>query len=77
MYPGAVRPLHVKFLNEPLTSVEGTVFEQRRGGEKVITPWTVEKDDNGNEFYVNPETDETTCERGRELWPAIATRGNF
>ena len=44
-FPGAERPLHVKFANQPITSVQGTVFEKRPANQKVFfvgTTFTVD-----------------------------------
>lgn len=38
-WPGAERPLHVKFCNQPLVDRKNTVFQPRPQGQKVLTPW--------------------------------------
>lgn len=66
-WPGAERPLHVKFFNQSLTVREGTVFDLRPRNQKVLTPWkevvSEDPEDAGTTYYVNELTEETTWER--------------
>lgn len=69
IFPGGVRPIHCKFANEKLKSIEGTVFE---APTQSVTPWQEFTTPEGKPYYYNTLTKETVWEKPAEMQAAAS-----
>mmetsp|Transcript_56756 Transcript_56756/g.124437 ORF Transcript_56756/g.124437 Transcript_56756/m.124437 type:complete len:402 (+) Transcript_56756:23-1228(+) len=64
VFPGQVRPFHIKLASQKVTQVEGTVFEPR---SEYPSPWKEFHTEEGDAYYFNGLTEATVWEKPPEL----------